>query len=219
MLVRNSLSKSLIPVLTLSAWLAAGTALAADEDIAINEVFYTGDANTDWAELINTGPDPVDVTGWWWCSRFAYHQINPFDVIGDADLILQPGEIVAFRVIMNMNDSAADLGIYTINNFGDPNAMIDFMQWGSGADIGRTDVAVAKGIWPQFGPNDYGFVPTVSGPGDTAAWCGTNAGGGVLTTGGDFRNGPGSQNGPTVGICPSEVILGNGFETTLRGEK
>jgi uncharacterized protein YjiK len=59
-------------VAVLTACLAAAPAVlavstpasAADADVRINEVESNGDPVGDWVELTNTGPDPVDISGW-----------------------------------------------------------------------------------------------------------------------------------------------------------
>ncbi|MEM7391773.1 MAG: hypothetical protein AAF492_05430, partial [Verrucomicrobiota bacterium] len=48
---------------------------------------------------------------------------------------------------LNLNATQEDVGLYSSSSFGSAAAMQDFVQYGAAGDIGRTDVAVAKGIW------------------------------------------------------------------------
>jgi hypothetical protein len=65
--------------------------------------------------------------------------------------------------------------------------MVDFVQWGTASDVGRSDVAFAKGIWSRSSPTVYDFVAT-AGTGLAAAYTGANTGGGLLTLSADFAN-------------------------------
>ena len=79
----------LVPALLL----VAGVAPAADLDVVINEVFYTGGSSEDWFELKNTGPDTVDVSSWVVCARFDYPTFASLTILDGNDLILAPDEI------------------------------------------------------------------------------------------------------------------------------
>ena len=102
------------------------------------------------------------------------------------------------RAHTDLDDSASDLGLYTTNTFTDANAMVDFVQWGTDQDVGRSDVARDKGIWRELTPGVYDFVPT-AGSGQSAAWKGTNSGGGLLTFSEDWGNGTPTQGGSNGG--------------------
>ena len=67
--------------------------------------------------------------------------------------------------------------------------MMDFLQYGDDADVGRGYVAVAKGIWRDMNPpnNQLDFIPTASS-GNSTNWDGSNQGGGELTYSTDFIN-------------------------------
>jgi hypothetical protein len=167
-------------------------------DMAINEVYYLGDANGDWVEIVNTGTAVIDIGEWWLCARFQYGQLNTLTLLSGDDYILGPGEKLVVRAHADLDDSASDLGLYTTNTFTDANAMVDFVQWGTDQDVGRSDVAAAKGIWRELNPGSYDFVPTAAS-GQSAAWKGTNSGGGLLTFSSDWGNGTPSHSGPGGG--------------------
>ncbi|MBX3049980.1 MAG: lamin tail domain-containing protein [Caldilineaceae bacterium] len=166
---------------------------SANEDIVINEVHYRGVGSADdWIEIRNTGSQTIDVGNWWFCARFDYGQVGLLPIINGDDYILTPGEILVVRPWTDLDDNASDLGLYIDSNFFSATSMVDFVQWGSGAAIGRGSVAVAKGIWRELSPGQYDFVPR-SADGQTLAWRGINSGSGLLTHSTDWQNGAPSQ--------------------------
>jgi hypothetical protein len=183
--------------------LGPGLARAAATDVVINEVFYLGASNADeWIELKNTGTDSIDVGGWFFCARFDYQALANLTILHGDDFNLGPGEIVALQSDARLSlDSVSDLGLYSTSLFADPNNMVDFVQWGTDSipGGGRSSVARDKGIWTETSPDHYDFVPQAAA-GESAAFDGTNGGGGLLTLGSDFANGtptPGTEN-PTA---------------------
>ncbi|GAB4188114.1 MAG: hypothetical protein Tsb002_14150 [Wenzhouxiangellaceae bacterium] len=197
------------------ACLTVQTAVAGDavEPVAINEVFYLGDAAQDWMELINTGSTAVDLTNWWICSRFAYRRIGLLTILMGDDYVLQPGELLVLATTIDLNsDAGADLGLYRSSSFGDPDAMADFVQWSTSLRVGRSSEALAAGVWPGRDPVPVDFVVPAAA-GETAAWCGGNSGGGELTVALDFINGaptPGAVNGVA---CTEQLVYRDGFES------
>lgn len=182
--------------------------------MAINEVFYGGGAGEDWVELINRGNQAVDIGNWRFCSRFNYPTIDPGDILsGNPDLVIEPGEIIALAASIDLADTA-DLGLYVSSPFGDPGNMVDFLQWGTSSDVGRSDVARDKGIWLETAPGEFDFVPQ-AGTGESTAWCGTESGGGFLTTSMDFRNGSPTQGSANNLNC--DLVLRDGFEELVSG--
>jgi len=98
------------------------------EAVTINEV----DPLNNLVEIINTTNETVDISSYWFCAR---------------DLSLSPGEIVLIETTMDLNDVDSDLGLYLTNTFGNPDAMVDFVQWGSNAFVGRESEAQTAGLW------------------------------------------------------------------------
>ena len=86
------------------------------------------------------------------------------------DLTLGPGEYVVLQswTDLDIDGSGSDLAIYRndVNNpdgrpaFDSADYMVDFVQWGTDEDVGRPDVATAKGIWAQTSsdPARYDYV-------------------------------------------------------------
>jgi len=175
-----------------------------DTDVAINEVYYKGgSADEDWVEIINTGDDEIDIGEWWLCARFQYGQINTLTLVSGSDYILGPGEILVVKAHTDLDENGSDLGLYTSSDFANQAAMVDFVQWGTGQDVGRSDVAEAKGVWRQLSPGQYDFV-AVAGSGQSMAWLGTNSGGGLLTFSEDWTN-----QAPTQGVANQSSSAGD----------
>jgi len=207
--------KLLVTIFTLSivSWPNEGVSggVSNPQNIAINEVFYKGNSSEDWIELINRGSESVDISGWRWCSRFTYPTIQSSQILsGNADLLIEPGEIIALSATIDLNDTSADLGLYVSSPFSEANNMVDFLQWGTSDDIGRPDVALAKNIWLETSSGVYDFIP-VSASNESVSWCGTESGGGMLTTSLDFSNGVPSQGMPN-NLMNCDLIFNNGFE-------
>lgn len=159
----------------------------ADTDIAITEVFYKGGTGEDWVEITNLGSENIDISSWWFCSKFEYGQLSTMTILQGDDLILLPGEVVVVQAWRDLNDVIADLGLYSNPDFNSSGAMVDYVQWGTDANPGRANVAVSKGIWREPLPGQYDFVPT-SGVTESAQWSGVNSGGDLLTHGSDWFN-------------------------------
>ena len=113
-----------------------------DGNVRIIEV----DAAADQVTLQNFGEGDVDISGYWFCIRRNYEQLNSV-TIESGDLILSENETVTFSV--SVNDEGSDVSIYnTGGSFASASALVDFMQFnGSYTTNGREDVAVEKGIW------------------------------------------------------------------------
>jgi hypothetical protein len=178
------------------ATLAIAGEPVANTVVFINEVYYGGSGSEDWVELINTGSEAIDIGEWWLCARFDYGQINTLPLVAGSDYVLEPGEILVVQAHTNLDNSGSDLGLYSTNDFASASAMVDFVQWGTGQDVGRSDVAEAKVVWRQLSPGQFDFVSTATG-GQSTAWLGSNSGGGLLTFSSDWKNQaptPGSAN-------------------------
>jgi hypothetical protein len=190
------------------AW--APVAPAADTDVVIQEVFYLGGANQDWVELRNVGVATVDLTGWWSCARFSYEALSDSTILVGDDLMLDPGEVLVLGLAIDLDDTSSDFGIYNTNSFGSSAAMVDFIQWGTATDVGRSDVAAAKGIWRELSTGVYDFIATASAN-ESVSFCGLNGGGGLLTFATDLVNTATSQGSDTAAACGR--VFRDGFET------
>ncbi|MEM7125299.1 MAG: lamin tail domain-containing protein [Chloroflexota bacterium] len=189
-----------------------------NEDIVINEVYYLGDSSSDWIELKNSGSDTIDIRAWWLCSQINYSQLSSLTpIMGDYEL--GPGEIVVVPAWRDLNNSAADLGLYIDSNggfpgFGSASFMVDFIQWGtSSGSGGRANVAVTKGAWSEVSTDVYDFIPTAN-TGESVSYDGTNSGGGLLTQSSDFANGVQTQGSENVNATPSNTPTATSTNTT-----
>lgn len=118
--------------------------------IVINEVQY---GNRDLIELYNNGEVAVDLSSYWLClGPGTYVQIGNITP-QSGNVQVEPGEFVVLPY--NMPDDEGGLGLYSMNQFANADAIMDFVQWGAGGSA-REDVAVAAGIWSAGD-----FVPTV----------------------------------------------------------
>lgn len=118
--------------------------------IVINEVQY---GNQDVVELFNNGDVTIDLETYWLClGPGTYQQIGNLTP-QSGNIQLAPGEFVALPY--SMPDDQGGLGLYSVDQFANPDAIVDFVQYGA-AGAAREDVAAQAGIWTAGD-----FVPTV----------------------------------------------------------
>ncbi len=185
-------------------------------DVEINEVFYLGGASEDWIELRNIGSDTVDISGWWFCTRFAYRALSSQTILVGDDLMLAPGEIIVLTAGVDINSTAgADMGLYITNSFGNSNNMVDFLQWITPNRVGRSNEAIGRDFWigDINGPVD--FIEGATGS-QSVSFCGVNGGGHLLSLGSDFVNAEPTMGLPNNVSCDEEILFDSSFES-LRG--
>lgn len=100
----------------------------------------------DQVELTNTGDVTLSIGSYWLCNFPAYIQVNNLTVVCGS-LSLAPGEVVVVSG-WNVDPADGELGLYVTSVFGNPNAIIDYVEWGSG-NHARSGVADEAGIWTQ----------------------------------------------------------------------
>lgn len=96
-------------------------------------------------EVWNAGEERVDVNDYQVCALFRYARLGSLTV-EKGSLEMDPGEILVVTGFALTGET--DLGLYRTASFGDPESLVDFVQWGSGGN-GREAVAVQKGIWEE----------------------------------------------------------------------
>lgn len=130
-------------------------------EFAIMEVFFGANA---YLTIANIGLGSGKLGGFWLCQRPSYYEIPP--------VRLEPGEVVAIALGGDVPDQIGiaavfdagrelgrvvrrdgEVGLYKAPAFGDKDAIVDYVEWGSSGH-GRSAVAVAAGIWVEDG-----FVP------------------------------------------------------------
>lgn len=157
------------------------------QEIIIQEVLYNPAAGNDKITLCKTTPGTKDISSYRLCYRFSYPTLSSLTV-ESGSLNLSEDECVVLDMgTNNFNDTSSDIGLYISGGFGSAANMVDFVQYGTPSDVGRSDVAVAKGIWSGSAPNNYDFVPSAP-VGQSLIFGGTNGGGGELTLSSDFMN-------------------------------
>lgn len=118
------------------------------------------DFATGVAVVTNLGTGNFDLKGHWICNRPAYAEL-PGDV-------LQPGEFVEVS-LDGFSPDAGEVAVYSSDRFGDKEALLAYVGWGSGG--GRQSIAVEAGIWSgePVAPGGNEIVLTGS-PGSADGW-------------------------------------------------
>ena len=125
---------------------------APDRGAILSEVQYQ---DADYVEILNTGSTSVDLSNYWLClGPGRYARIGTLTPV-NGTIDLPAGEALTLPFAMG---DAEGLGLYNTNAFTNPDAMVDFVQWGD-AGSARENVAVAAGLWTAGD-----FLPTVAAP-------------------------------------------------------
>lgn len=119
--------------------------IAPEGHVVVTEVRFG-----EYLVLTNTRDTAVDLAGFWLCNSPAY-----LELAGD----LEPGESVRIMAgtLGGLSELGGEVGLFRSAEFAAPDAIVDYVAWGAGAD--RTPVAVQAGIWPS------GRTVEVAGPG------------------------------------------------------
>ncbi len=132
-----------------------------ETSVVLNEVQYQGE---DRVEILNNGMADVDLSDYWLClGPGTYVRIGTLTPLS-GDINLASGEYLV--VNYSMPDTDGGLGLYNSTAFSSADALVDFVQWGSGGSA-RENVAVAAGQWVTGE-----FVPTVAGMENSIAYDG-----------------------------------------------
>ena len=115
------------------------TNLTAQENVRILKL----DPATNSVTLKNFGDATATISGYWFCVRPAYAQVSGMTAVST----LAPNEEVDIASSVNFPVSSGEFALYTSSSFGSSDAMIDFLQWGTGASNSRESVAVTAGLW------------------------------------------------------------------------
>jgi hypothetical protein len=113
--------------------------------------------------ITNVGQGPGSLGGFWLCQRPGYFELPDAElgpgeaaavVVGGGelpDLIGVTQMIDAGSALGVLDPKAGDIGFFTEPSFSDPDAIIGYVRWGDSVAQGRTDTAVAAGIWEEGG--------------------------------------------------------------------
>jgi len=113
----------------------------------------------------NDGNVDYDLSGHWLCNRPTYARLP--------DQVLAPGDVIEIDASkVGLSADSGELGLYTSGDFGNPAAIIRYVQWGTDSH-GRTGTAVAGGVWLEgdFVDNQGGNLESSgSDPVSVADW-------------------------------------------------
>ena len=125
--------------------------------------------NDGFVVITNVGDEPAIVDGIFFCQFPTYVDIGP--LVGGP---IAPGESVeiAGTEVGGFSAFGGEAALYSEENFSEPNAILAYVQWGTGG--GRADVAAAAGIWPEGAsvtpdPN-FNSIELFGDPADVEAW-------------------------------------------------
>jgi len=138
-MTKRSVVNRWLALLALSV-LLVGVQQVLAQSVRINEVNPSGH----WLELKNTGDEPVDVSDLWLCNRPTYTRVSGLKIISGEMVIPAGGFLVVEWA--GVRDNKAELGLYSGNNFGNSQEMLDYLEYG-GAGGGRESVASTAGLW------------------------------------------------------------------------
>lgn len=140
-------------------------------------------------EVVNTGSQAGNVHGYWIAIHPFYLELPSaivevgqritiaFDPEASPDALVQ-----AAGLLPVIAASDGEVALYSNGNFGDPTAIVDYVEWGTGGHF-RSTVAEAAGIW-----NVERIVPT------------SGEEGGLIVT----HDGPPQLLGPDLSPLPAE---------------
>lgn len=123
-----------------------------DATFAIDRIVFGEEG---WIELVNTGPQAGNVHGYWIAVHPFYLEL-PSSIVEVGQTITvalgpepDPGALVeAGGLLPALEASGGEVGLYTNGSFGDPDSIVDYIEWGSGGHF-RSTVAEAAGLWDE----------------------------------------------------------------------
>lgn len=114
-----------------------GSNLNLDSPLVVLEI----DFDASFVLIRNDGTEDYDLSGHWICNRPSYNQLP--------DQVLAPGDVIELDVrSLGLRAESGELALYTSGDFESSTDIIRYVQWGTDAH-GRTDTAVAGGVWAE----------------------------------------------------------------------
>lgn len=156
----SSAPESTTPTTTSEPPATTTTDAAGEADMALTQIVF---GSIRYIKITNVGQGPGSLKGMWLCQRPGYFELP--------DAVLAPGEAAAIVVgggelpdligvtqvidaggaLGVLDQTAGDVGLFTDASFSDPASIIGYVRWGRSIALGRTDTAVAAGIWQEGG--------------------------------------------------------------------
>lgn len=127
--------------------------------IRIDEIVFAGEP---YLLIANRGDGPGSTEGHFICQFPSYYGLPAVELLpGERMAVpLGDGEVPELISVVSIVDVASpigritsdggELGLYSRNEFNSPDAIIDYVEWGT-SDHARSGVAVAAGIWTEGG--------------------------------------------------------------------
>lgn len=126
-----------LPPTTTTADESDGPESNLDSPLVVLEI----DFDSSFILIRNDGTEEYDLAGHWICNRPSYNQLP--------DQVLAPGDVIELDVrSLGLRADSGELALYTSGDFESSTDIIRYVQWGTDSH-GRTDTAVAGGIWPE----------------------------------------------------------------------
>lgn len=169
---------------TVTTTTTSRTTPAGPARFALTEVIF---GESGFIEITNLGDGPGELTGHWLCRFPAYFPIPDLELgagesvwvaIGDGEGLegpIGPATVVPARgALGTLRPQDGEVGLYRSRSFGDPEAIVSYLEWGS-TPHGRTGVAVQAGIWTEgdfveVPPDAFGLVATERPPLGAGDW-------------------------------------------------
>lgn len=143
------------------------TVITGNAKFVIGSVVF-GEGGT--IEVGNLGPDAGDLTGFWIAIHPYYLEIPSVVIAPGRAIIVSIAEdadpelvIPAAGLLPALKSGSGEIGLYSSGGFGDPDAIIDYVEWGSTGHT-RSNVAIQAGLWTE----DDAVVTDASATGLTA---------------------------------------------------
>ncbi|MDX1691621.1 MAG: hypothetical protein R3290_11425 [Acidimicrobiia bacterium] len=145
--------------------------------------------DTGWVEITNTGDAPASLDGWWMCNRPSYFELPAVTLAPGESLLVSGTDEAAIADAVAAREPVAtaaaagslgsitagdgEIGLYTSSSFGDPTAIVAYVEWGSSGH-GRSGTAVEAGIWTDgdfVDPSGAAVIEaTTDAPTSAAGW-------------------------------------------------
>lgn len=103
-----------------------------------------GDAG--YVEIVNTGAEPVGLAGVYICEFPDYADLG--DILDLAELDAGATVQIPAEHLGGISADDGEAALYDGDDFGSADAMLSYVQWGSGGHE-RASVAVDAGLWPS----------------------------------------------------------------------